>query len=351
MEIWQSELRQGFQNTQSLLSYLGFLPEETEVQALFEDPIEFPIKVPLSFAKRIQKRQRRDPLLLQIIPQVSEREVIPHFLTDAVGDHKAIKQRGFIQKYQGRVLLILTGACAVHCRYCFRRHFPYEELKIKNQDKLEILGALAKDPSIEEVIFSGGDPLLILNKNLKEWALALKQIPHIKRWRLHTRIPSVLPSRIDQGLVEALSVFAEDSRKVILVTHINHAQEINDEVRSSLAELRKGRFLLLNQAVLLKEINDEAQVLKNLSESLFAEGVLPYYLHLLDRTQGTHHFEVSEERALSIYQETSSMLPGYLVPRLVREIQGQPHKVIYGHRPDDGKALGSDPTPESLEWT
>ncbi|MEY4616105.1 MAG: hypothetical protein RJB66_1065 [Pseudomonadota bacterium] len=327
MENWQIQLREGFRNVRALLDFLNL---SADIASMIEDS-EFPLRVPFSFAQRMKKGDRQDPLLLQILPLKEENNLNPLFQFDAVGDLKALKTKGLIQKYHGRVLIIMTGACAVHCRYCFRRHFPYDEQILSESNKKNLLSLLSKDQSVEEVIFSGGDPLLLTNSNLAEWAKDLLAIPHIKRWRIHTRLPSVLPARIDPGLLDSLRIFNEQDRQTVIVTHINHPNEIDTEVKNKLKDLCRAGITVLNQSVLLKGINDSAHTLKQLSEKLFTAEVLPYYLHLLDRAQGTQHFEVNEDAVAPIYRELSSQLPGYLVPKLVREIEGQPHKVIYGH--------------------
>lgn len=324
MEIWQKDLRNGFRDLESLLKYLDLAPKI----APFTTASEFSIRIPLSFANRITKGNPNDPLLLQAIPLAHELESPSNYKTDAVGDLKSLKQRGLIQKYKSRVLIIATSSCAIHCRYCFRRHFPYSEQTLDAGARLQILNYLKSDSTLDEVIFSGGDPLLLSDAILGQWSEDLKTIPHIKRWRFHTRLPSVLPSRITSSLTKTLSDFQARDRQIIMVTHINHPNEINDEVRSALELLDQTNIVLLNQSVLLKNINDSSDVLKKLSKELFASRVLPYYLHLLDRTQGTHHFEVAEPKAKEIYQELAANLPGYLLPKLVREIEGQPNKVL-----------------------
>ncbi len=327
MEPWQIELREGFRDIPSLLNFLD-IPLNLEI---LEEPLQFPLRVPRSLAERMQKGNTRDPLLLQVLPTLQENLITPELRKDSVGDLKALKNKGVIQKYHGRVLLIMTGACAVHCRYCFRRHFPYHEQLLSPDSKAEALRFMANDTTIEEVIFSGGDPLLLTDAALTEWANELRSITHIKRWRIHTRLPSVLPSRINTKLIQALNTFQDQQRQTIVVTHINHSNEINNEVSQALILMREAHLTLLNQSVLLRDINDNAGTLKSLSELLFQNGVLPYYLHLLDRTQGTLHFEVNEQQSLKIYHELSSRLPGYLVPRLVREVEGEPHKILMGH--------------------
>ncbi len=327
MEIWQQELREGFQNMEALLSYLEI--PHSHIQEKFDSQSEFPLKVPRSFAERMEKGNPHDPLFLQVIPQLQEKLSPQNYQHDAVGDLIALKSKGLIQKYHGRVLLVMTGACAVHCRYCFRRHFPYNENSLNPQDTHQLLSYLQDNPSIiEEIIFSGGDPLLLSNKKLEEWVQILHQLPNIKRWRIHTRLASVLPSRIDDGLLRVLASFQKEDRKTILVNHINHPNEIKREVPAALRQLTSIGITLLNQSVLLHRINDQLETLKLLSEKLFHNGVLPYYLHLLDRTQGTHHFDIPETKAKELYAQLLANLPGYLVPKLVREIQGEPNKTL-----------------------
>ncbi|MDB5987006.1 MAG: beta-lysylation protein EpmB, partial [Nevskia sp.] len=232
---------------------------------------------------------------------------------------------GLIHKYQGRALVIATGACAVHCRYCFRRHFPYSDAIAARSQWRETLSTLAADPSIEEAILSGGDPLALSDDKLAAFAAALQQIPHIRRLRLHTRVPVVLPERVDAALCGWLS--GMHLQKVI-VLHINHPNEIDAEVGAALARLRATGATLLNQAVLLKGVNDDPDTLVELSEKSFAHGVLPYYLHVLDRVQGAGHFEVDEPTAGQLMRAASARLPGYLLPRLVREVAGAPAKTL-----------------------
>lgn len=333
MEQWQQELKQGFRSTEALFDYLHLSDKSTDTSDFFDKYKKnpFPIRVPISYAQRIEKGNINDPLLLQVLPQIQESQSHPDFSLDAVGDLNSLKQQGVIQKYQGRVLLILTGACAIHCRYCFRKHFPYNENQFSTQQKEKFIEFIAGDPSINEVIFSGGDPLLLTDNKLFEWQSDLAKIPTIKRWRIHTRLLSALPSRVTPALLEAFQGFRSSlphDRQVILVNHFNHPNEINEEVAAALQKIKSRGVTLLNQSVLLKNINDHPDTLKTLSDTLFNNGVLPYYLHLLDRTQGTQHFEVAEEEAVQIYKKLSSTLPGYLLPRLVREVKGMPHKVL-----------------------
>jgi EF-P beta-lysylation protein EpmB len=327
VEQWQIDLREGFRDSHNLLKFLELEGIESEIDA---NPM-FPIRVSKSFAHRMEKGNSNDPLLRQILPLQSENNIAPGYRVDAVGDLTAKKQRGLIQKYQGRILVIMTGACAVHCRYCFRRHFPYQKESMSAKEKSEILTYIKTDHTLEEVIFSGGDPLLLTNESLQEWAEDLALIPHLKRWRIHSRLVSALPSRINSGLIKALSAFSAPQQKLIVVSHINHPNEINSEVSQAMNLIREHHITHLNQSVLLRGINDNVEILKLLSEKLFAGQVLPYYLHMLDRTLGTQHFEVDELQAVWLYKKLSSVLPGYLLPKLVREIEGQPYKIIQGH--------------------
>jgi EF-P beta-lysylation protein EpmB len=264
-----------------------------------------------------------DPLLRQVLPLGEELQIEPGYNTDPVGDLESRKASGVLQKYAGRVLLIATGACAVHCRYCFRRHFPYADDMASAAGWEEAVATLRADTSVREVILSGGDPLSLSDRRLSELTHLLAEIPHIKRLRIHTRLPVVLPERVDTELLEWLA--AVPLQKV-MVLHINHAQEIDEAVRQRCRALASTGTTLLNQTVLLKGVNDDAATLSTLSEALFATGVLPYYLHMLDRVQGAAHFEVDEARAQSIMHSLMGDLPGYLAPRLVREIPGAASK-------------------------
>lgn len=286
---------------------------------------DFPLRVPYAFVSRMRRGDPADPLFLQVWPRPDEAAQDPGYGHDAVGDLHKLKPGGLIHKYHGRALVVSTGACAVNCRYCFRRHFPYGEHLGSRGQWRETLAQVAADPSIEEVILSGGDPLSLDDHKLAALAAGLEHIPHLRRLRLHTRTAVVLPERVDAALLGWL----ERSRlQKVVVLHINHPQEIDAEVETALAALRRAGATLLNQSVLLRGINDDATVLVALSERLFACGVLPYYLHLLDRVQGVGHFEVNENIAVKIMGEMAAKLPGYLVPRLARELPGAPAKTL-----------------------
>jgi EF-P beta-lysylation protein EpmB len=305
-----------------LVTELGLDPEL--IPAAVAAGSGFRLRVPRSFLARIRPREPADPLLRQILPLRAELADTADYTSDPLGERAALRAPGLLQKYRGRALLIATSACAVHCRYCFRRDFPYSEQTGESSRWSEALEEIAGDASIEEVILSGGDPLSLSDSRLTGLTDALARIPHVRRLRVHTRQPVVLPSRVDAGLTEWLCRL---TLPVVFVLHVNHPNEIDDDVRSACARLRESRVTLLNQTVLLQGVNDDSAVLATLSRRLFDAGVLPYYLHVLDRVRGAAHFDVPEERARRIAGELAAQLPGYLVPRLVREISGAPAKV------------------------
>ena len=280
---------------------------------------QFPLRVPRSFVAKMRRGDPHDPLLLQVLPMVDELRVVDGFGADPVGDLASRASKGLLHKYAGRALLVATGACAVHCRYCFRRHFPYAEESALSQGWEDALAHLRLDQSITEVILSGGDPLSLSDRRLKQLSDGIQAIPHIRRLRIHTRYPVVLPERIDRGFLAWLSQIRLDK---VVVIHANHARELDDATRQACLDLRAAGATVLNQSVLLAHINDSADALTDLSEALFASGVLPYYLHVLDRVHGAAHFDVSELDALALHAELTARLPGYLVPKLVREVPG-----------------------------
>jgi EF-P beta-lysylation protein EpmB len=288
-----------------------------------EAAAQFPLRVPRGFVARMRHGDPADPLLRQVLPLDDEMRPAPGFGLDAVGDAAAKKATGVIQKYQGRALLVATGSCAVNCRYCFRRHFPYAEETAARDGWRSAVALIRADPGIDEVLLSGGDPLSLATPKLAELTDALAGIPHLKRLRIHSRLPVVLPERIDDGLLAWLSSLPWP---VALVIHANHANEFDAGVDAALARLRQAGVQLLNQAVLLRGVNDSVDALAALSERSFAAGVLPYYLHQLDRVAGVAHFEVGDERARALHAALAARLSGYLVPRLVREVQGDTGK-------------------------
>ncbi|MFO1424115.1 MAG: EF-P beta-lysylation protein EpmB [Candidatus Competibacteraceae bacterium] len=322
---WQRELARAITDPAELLGELeldlGLLPAARAAAA------RFPLRVPRGFVRRMVKGDPNDPLLRQILPLGMELEATPGFVADPVGDRAAQAALGVLHKYHGRALLIVTGACAVHCRYCFRREYPYAEFHAGADDWRPALAYLAGDSRLREVILSGGDPLSLSDRRLGALLAALDRIPHLERLRIHTRQPIVLPERVDGGL---LDVLAGTRLRLVLVVHANHSREIDATVRAALARLAAVSVTLLNQSVLLRGVNDSAAVLAELSETLFAAQVLPYYLHLLDPVRGAAHFDVNETEASAIIKTLRRRLPGYLVPRLVREQPGQPAKTLVG---------------------
>lgn len=333
---WQKLLRGAFRQPQELLSHLD-LP--AEALALDSQP-DFAMLVPGPFAARMSPADPTDPLLRQVLPMLQEREHSAGFVADPLGEDDA--QLGFkraptlIQKYQGRVLMITTPGCAVNCRYCFRRHFPYQDHKPAGHS--EALAVIAADASISEVILSGGDPLLLGDAQLAELLDDINAIAHIRRIRLHSRLPIVLPQRITQALLETL---AASRCSVTVVVHCNHAQELDADTARAFACLRGAGVHLLNQTVLLRGVNNDVDVLCTLSETLLEQGALPYYLHMPDPVTGTAHFMVSDAQARPIYEAMRERLPGYLLPRLVREEPGEISKTPLAlqalSKPDDSE--------------
>jgi EF-P beta-lysylation protein EpmB len=284
----------------------------------------FALRVPEGFIARMKPGDAGDPLLRQVLPLDAESEPAPGFADDPVGDVQAMPIPGVLHKYRGRVLLVATGACAVHCRYCFRRHFPYGDAHAAAGSWAAGLNYIARDASIHEVILSGGDPLSLTDRRLEELVLRIEAIAHVRRLRFHTRYPVVLPERVDDALLAWLRACR---LKKIVVIHANHANEIDMPVARALQRLASAGTVLLSQSVLLRGVNDSVEALSTLSESLFAAGVLPYYLHLLDKVRGAAHFEVPTIRAVQLAGEMNALLPGYLVPRLVMEQAGAPGKL------------------------
>ena len=318
---WQAQWRQAIRAPAELLAALGL--EAADLGICTDALAQFPLRVPLGFLARMRHGDPADPLLRQVLPVDAEMRLAAGFSFDAVGDGLARKAAGVIHKYQGRALLVVTGSCAIHCRYCFRRHFDYAGENAAQGGWREAVAAIAADPSIEEVILSGGDPLSLSTAKLAELTAALAAIAHVRRLRIHSRLPIVLPERVDAELLHWLAALPWP---LAFVVHANHANEFDASVDAALARLRGAGAHLLNQAVLLRGVNDDVETLAALSERGFDAGVLPYYLHQLDRVQGAAHFEVDDARALALRDELRARLPGYLVPRLVREVAGDSGK-------------------------
>jgi L-lysine 2,3-aminomutase len=287
----------------------------------------FPLLVPRGFIARMQPGDPHDPLLLQVLPRPAERMHVAGFTTDPLEEANSLASPGLVQKYAGRALLLATGGCAINCRYCFRREFPYAESGATQAGIEAALDTLAADTTIHEVILSGGDPLLLDDDRLARLVTRLEAMPHMRRLRIHSRLPIVLPSRVTAGLTETLS---RTRLNCVVVVHTNHPAELDATVEAAIARLADARPILLNQAVLLAGVNDSVEVLTQLSERLIELGIVPYYLHLLDRVQGTAAFEVDEASARALHERLRATLSGYAVPRLAREVPGEPAKVWIG---------------------
>lgn len=319
---WQRELANAFVRGIDLIEFLGLDP------ALLPNPVatepQFPLRVPRGFAGRMQSGDMDDPLLQQVLPDDREDAPAAGFEHDPVGDLDSRQAPGVLHKYRGRVLLVATGACAINCRYCFRRHFPYNRDTAARQGWRDALAYITATPDAREIILSGGDPLVLATSGLRQLSTGLDAIAHVRRLRIHTRVPVVLPERVDEPLLEWLSGLKQ---RIVLVIHCNHPNEVDESVIRALRALRSTGVTLFNQAVLLRGINDSLATQTQLAETLFDAGVIPYYLHLLDRVQGAAHFEVADSHARALYQAMRRDLPGYLLPRLVREVPGAPFKV------------------------
>lgn len=314
---WQTQMQQAVSDPLQLLQRLGLeslLPELSASAAS-----QFRLRVPLAYVSRMQHGDSNDPLLRQVLPLTAEMQDVAGFSDDPIADQAHLRVPGLIHKYHGRVLLICTGSCAINCRYCFRRAFPYNDNSISPQHLQAALQYIAADASIHEVILSGGDPLSLANHKLVQLGAALLAIGHVRQLRVHTRLPVVLPDRVDSGLCDWLQTL---SQPAVVVLHCNHAREIDASVRAACQRLRATGAMLLNQAVLLRGVNDSCADQIELAHALLGCGVLPYYLHQLDRVSGAAHFLVPDDRAKSIHAGMRAALPGYLLPRLVRDVPG-----------------------------
>jgi EF-P beta-lysylation protein EpmB len=319
---WKAKLSQSRINTAELLRYLELENHplaNSEAEKLFE------LRVPAGYLGKIRKGDPNDPLLLQILPQAAEHLSVAGFSDNPLDEQNYTPVKGVLHKYANRVLLITSAACAINCRYCFRRNFPYAEHRQSRADWQEALDYIRRTPELDEVILSGGDPLIQKNSYLLWLLNELDAIEHISRIRIHTRMLTALPERMDDRLLAGL---IDLKTATVIVSHCNHPNELGDDLHAMFSRLKAANITLLNQAVLLKNINDDAQVLARLSKELFRLGILPYYLFMLDPVSGAAHFNVSEESARAIYQQLQSMLPGYLVPRLAREIPGRTSKTL-----------------------
>lgn len=318
---WRQELAEAIRDPAELLRILA-LPMDL-LPAAEQAAAAFPLLAPRGFVARMRRGDVHDPLLRQVLPLGEEALPFPGFSTDPLAETSCGPRPGVLHKYHGRALLVTTGACAVHCRYCFRRHFAYQELPRGRRWWQEAIDYVRADPSLREVLLSGGDPLTLPDVQLQVLTEDLATVPHLERIRIHTRLPIVLPARIDDHL---LSWLHGTRLAPVVVIHANHPNEISDAVTIACRRMRDAGTTVLNQSVLLKGVNDDANVLVALSERLFAAGVLPYYLHALDHVAGAGHFLVDDQRARDLHAAVAARLPGYLVPRLVREEPGQAGK-------------------------
>ncbi len=319
---WKTYLKSAFSDSDQLLDYLDI--KRTDYQTRNPAQTSFPVRVPIPFADKMEKGNINDPLLQQVLAKDVENRVVEGYSFDPLKEQQNTIP-GLLHKYAGRVLLILTGSCAVNCRYCFRRHFPYQEQLASGENLTKNLEYIQQDDSISEVILSGGDPLLMGDNQLQQLILQLEKIPHLRRLRIHTRLPIVIPQRLTTALQRCLS----DTRLLTsMVIHANHANELDDELGQRLISFVRSGISLFNQSVLLKNINDSAQSLAKLSEKLFEYQVIPYYIHLLDPVAGAAHFNVEKKRAIKIMRQLGDLLPGYLLPKLVEEQPDKASKTI-----------------------
>ncbi|QER39231.1 EF-P beta-lysylation protein EpmB [Acinetobacter suaedae] len=319
---WQSQLSDLITDPLELLNLLELSIDQLLSGAILASE-QFKLRVPRAFVGKMNIGDPLDPLLLQVLPHHLELEEHPEFVTDPLGEEAANQMAGVLHKYQSRFLLTLTGACAIHCRYCFRRHFPYQENLPRNDDWDNIKQYIEQNPLINEVILSGGDPLTLNNRKISLWLERLASLPQIKILRIHSRVPIVIPNRIDEELI---SILKNSRLRIVVVVHSNHAAELDDFTCSKLLQLSLHHITVLNQAVLLKGVNDSAKTLTELSNRLFDARVMPYYLHVLDKVKGAQHFDLRSSEIDHIYNDVLASLPGYLVPKLVREIAGEKNK-------------------------
>ncbi len=329
-QSWQQQLADTVRDPAELCRILQLDPAQfadVHLPANTSASRNFPLRVPRAFIERMEHGNLHDPLLLQVLPQVQEAIEQIGFVEDPLVERQASPNPGIIHKYQGRVLMMLTGACAIHCRYCFRRHFPYNEHRLSKTAWQASLDYLRQHDSINEVIFSGGDPLALNDEHLQWLTTQIAAIEHIKTLRVHTRLPIVIPDRIDS---DCLAWLQQTRLRTVVVLHCNHPNEIDVEVETAIAKLNTAGVVLLNQAVLLKGVNDDLNTLVELSEKLFKNRVLPYYLHLLDRVAGAHHFLIEDLHAKQLHARLKDQLPGYLVPKLVREVPTLGAKQVLG---------------------
>ena len=318
MDVWKKIQRQNFVDWKKLLLFVGL---DQSIQEICPNP-KFPLNLPLRLAKKIEKNSLQDPILKQFLPLKIENIKKPGFCFDPLEESRFRLEKKLLHKYKNRALLVCTSACVMHCRFCFRKNFDYD-----TEDKLfdEEIKAIEQDSSLSEILLSGGDPLSLSNKQLQFLLSELSKIPHVKRIRFHTRFPIGIPERID---AELLHIFQSTPCQILFVIHTNHPKELDSDVLETLEKIRKLGIPILTQTVLLKDINDNESILEELFTIMINHGILPYYLHQLDPIDGTTHFEVEPKRALELISYLKTVLPGYAVPRYVKEIPGETSKRV-----------------------
>lgn len=327
---WQSQLSEAVSDIDELLLLLNIDPSAHKLYL----PKHFQLRVPRAFVSKMKSGDINDPLLKQVLPDAKEAIDVTGFVSDPLGEAGQNPTQGLLHKYKSRVLLTLTGACAIHCRYCFRQHFDYQSNLPTSAQKSLILDYIKANTEVNEVILSGGDPLSLSNRRLFDWLDTLESLPQVTTIRLHTRLPIVIPDRLDSPLLERLS---QSRCQIVMVVHCNHPNEIDEATKLALKRTRAAGVTLLNQAVLLKGINDTVEIQSALSKHLFSSDVLPYYLYLLDKVAGAAHFDIDERQACALYWQLLAKLPGYLMPKLVKELPNRPFKVpvdIYKAAPE-----------------
>ena len=322
MPSWQKELANAVKNPEQLLEILGLVDQKSTLSVLARQ--QFPMMVPHPYINKIKKNDIDDPLLKQVLPIMKEESIHSDYVIDPLGEHDNVTP-SLLHKYKSRVLFIVKSGCAINCRYCFRRHFPYQDNNLTKKRLVKAVAYIKNQPDVNEVILSGGDPLMSKDDFLQHIITTLEVLPQLKRFRIHTRLPVVIPTRITPALVQMLK---QTRLRVTFVLHINHPNEVDDLFIENITALKQAGIQLLNQSVLLKGVNDDSKILIALSEALNKADILPYYLFLLDKVQGAQHFDLSEKHAKILIKEMSVELPGYLVPKLSREIAGEQHKTI-----------------------
>jgi len=321
---WKQALAAAFRDWPEFLDYLQLSPQQLNFSLAAQQ--QFKLIVPRHYAEQIRKGDPQDSLLRQVAPLSDELQQHAGFSHNPVADLESIEHPGLLHKYHGRVLLMVSGGCAIHCRYCFRRHFPYQEHQLDDDRMQQGLNYIAADPSITEVILSGGDPLLLSDKALQQLLEKLASIHHLKRIRIHSRIPLVLPERMTNKLADVL---CSTRLRSVLVIHANHPNELSVFNQQRLLSFHQKDIVLLNQSVLLKGVNNKTRILAHLSEKLFDCHVMPYYLHTLDKVNGAAHFDLPSSTIAELYNDLRAQLPGYLLPKLVREVSGMPGKLPF----------------------